>query len=140
MHEAILLDTGPLVAFLNRTDRFHEWAIAQWERIRPPLLTCEAVLAEACFLLRNLPGGSQAVIELLDRRVIQIAFELQEEAGSVAKLMGRYADVPMSLADACLVRIAEQHGKSHLLTLDRDFQVYRKHRRHIIPTIMPQKT
>jgi len=139
MHEVILLDTGPLVAFLNRTDRFHEWAIAQWERMRPPMLTCEAVLAEACFLLRNLPGGSQAVIELLDRGVIHIAFELQEEAGSVAKLMGRYADVPMSLADACLVRMAERHSKSRLLTLDRDFQVYRKHRRHVIPTTMPQR-
>jgi len=137
MHEATLLDTGPLVAFLNRTDRFHEWATAQWERLHPPLLTCEAVLAEACFLVRHLPGGSQAVLELLDRGVIHIAFELQEEAGSVGALLRRYAEVPMSLADACLVRMAERHTKSRVLTLDRDFRIYRKHRRHVIPITSP---
>lgn len=137
MREATLLDTGPLVAFLNRADRFHEWALAQWARLYPPLLTCEAVLAEACFLLRHLPGGSQAVVELLDREVLLSPFVLQEEAAAVAKLIGRYAKVPMSLADACLVRMAERHSKSRVLTLDRDFQIYRKHRRHVIPTIMP---
>lgn len=138
MREVVLLDTGPLVAFLNRTDRFHEWALAQWEQLRPPILTCEAVLAEACFLLRRFPGGSQAVIELLNRDVLRSPFELEEEADAVAKLLGRYAKVPMSLADACLVRMAELHGKSRVLTLDRDFTIYRKHRRHVIPTIMPE--
>ena len=139
MKEVVLLDTGPLVAFLNRADRFHEWAKAQWERIRPPMLTCEAVLAEACFLVRKLPGGSQAVIELLNRGVIQIPFKVEEEAVSVGKLLGRYADVPMSLADACLVRMAERHANSHVLTLDWDFRIYRKHRRHMIPITTPHK-
>jgi len=137
MRETILLDTGPLVAFLNRTDRFHEWALAEWERLRPPFLTCEAVLAEACFLVRHLPGGSQAVVELLNREVLHSSFVLQEEAEAVAKLLGRYAEVPMSLADACLIRMAERHSRSQVLTLDRDFRIYRKHRRHVIPTIMP---
>jgi predicted nucleic acid-binding protein len=137
MEAVVLLDTGPLVAFLNRTDRFHDWAKAQWERIRPPMLICEAVLAEACYLLRNLPGGSQAVIELVNRAVIQIAFTLQEEAIPVGKLLGRYADVPMSLADACLVRMAEQHSKSEVLTSDQDFRIYRKYGRHIIPVTTP---
>jgi len=139
MKEVVLLDTGPLVAFLNRADRFHEWAKAQWERIRPPMLTCEAVLAEACFLIRKLPGGSQAIIELLNRGVIQIPFKLEEEAVSVGKLLGRYADVPMSLADACLVRMAERHANSYVLTLDWDFRIYRMHRRHIIPITTPHK-
>lgn len=137
MREAILLDTGPLVAFLNRADRFHEWALAQWDRLTPPLLTCDAVLAEACFLLRRLPGGSQAVVELLRRDVLHSSFVLQDEADAVTKLIGHYADVPMSLADACLVRMAERHNKSRVLTLDRDFLIYRKHRRHVIPAIMP---
>ena len=136
--EVVLLDTGPLVAFLNRTDRHHEWTIAQWERLHPPLLTCEAVIAEACFLLRAHPGGGQAVLQLLDREVLQIAFDLEAEAESVATFLGRYGNVPMSLADACLVRMAERHTKSRILTLDGDFRIYRKHRRQVIPTTMPQ--
>ena len=139
MRETFLLDTGPLVAFLNRTDRHHEWAKAQWERVRPPFLTCEAVLAEACHLLRNHPGGSQAVLALVDRGVVQIGFTLEDEAESVATLLGRYGNIPMSLADACLVRMAERHGKSRVLTLDGDFRIYRKHRRQVIPTVMPPR-
>jgi predicted nucleic acid-binding protein len=103
------------------------------------MLTCEAVLAEACFIVRNFPGGSQAVIELLNRDVIKIAFDLDQEAGLVAKLLGRYANIPMSLADACLVRMAETHTKSEVFTLDRDFRIYRKHGRHVIPIITPLK-
>ena len=137
MKEVVLLDTGPLVAFLNRADRFHEWAKAQWERIRPPMLTCEAVLAEACFLVRKLPGGSQAVIELLNRGVIQIPFKVEEEAVSVGKLLGRYADVPMSLADACLVRMAETLPDPVILTTDSDFRIYRRHSRQMVPSVMP---
>ncbi|MDF0642690.1 MAG: PIN domain-containing protein [Nitrospira sp.] len=139
MREVLLLDTGPLVAFLNRTDRHHEWATDQFDRLRPPLLTCEAVLAEACYLLRHHPGGSQAVVHLLDRGVLQVGFDLEDDVESVVKLMGRYETVPMSLADACLVRMAEGHAKSRLLTLDGDFRIYRKHRRQMIPTIMPQR-
>jgi predicted nucleic acid-binding protein len=139
VREVFLLDTGPLVAFLNRTDRHHEWAKAQWERIRPPFLTCEAVLAEACYLLQNHPGGGRAVLALLDRGVIQISFALEDDAESVANLLGRYGNIPMSLADACLVRMAERHSKSRVLTLDGDFRIYRKHRRQVIPTVMPQK-
>ncbi len=138
MREIVLLDTGPLVAILNRTDQHHEWAKAQWEHARPPLFTCEPVLAEACFLLRTHPGGAQAILQLLDRGILQIALDLTSEAESVASLLGRYGNVPMSLADACLVRMAERHSKSRVLTLDSDFRIYRKHRRQVIPTIMPK--
>jgi predicted nucleic acid-binding protein len=138
MRDVVLLDTGPLVAFLNRTDRHHEWAKTQWERVRPPFFTCEAVLAEACCLLRAYPGGGQAVFALVDRGVIQVGLDLEDEAESVAALLGRYGNVPISLADACLVRMAERQGRSRVLTLDRDFRIYRKHRRQVIPTIMPQ--
>ena len=137
MDTSVIVDTGPLVALLNRTDRFHNWTKQHWERIRPPLLTCEAVLAEACFLLRHLPGGDQAVLELVNREVIQPIFDLEEEVQPLIKLIQRYADVPMSLADACLVRMAEQRSQSKVFTLDQDFRIYRKHSRHVIPVLIP---
>ena len=137
MDTSVIVDTGPLVALLNRTDRFHNWTKQHWERIRPPLLTCEAVLAEACFLLRHLPGGDQAVLELVNRGVIQPIFDLEEEVQPLLKLIQRYANVPMSLADACLVRMAEQRSQSKVFTLDQDFRIYRKHSRHVIPVLIP---
>lgn len=137
MDKSIIVDTGPLVAFLNRSDRYHNWTKQQWEQVRPPLLTCEAVLAETCFLMRHLPGGSQAVLELVNRGVIQSTFNLEQEVQPLMKLIKRYADVPMSLADACLVRMAEQHAQSKVFTLDQDFRIYRKHGRQVIPLLMP---
>ena len=133
-----LLDTGPLVAFLNGRDHYHEWALGQWGRLRPPLLTCEAVLSEACFLLRSHIRGAGSVIELLKRRLIVPSFRLDDEAATVAKLLLRYDNVPISLADACLVRMTELHAESVVLTLDRHFTVYRRHGRQVIPTLMPR--
>lgn len=137
MLKAVIVDSGPLVAFFNRNDRFHQWAKEKWEGIAPPLLTCEAVLAETCFLLRHLPGGSRAVLELVNRGVIQTPFQLEDEVQSIMSLMSRYSDVPMSLADACLVRMAEQHAQSRVLTLDGDFLIYRKNNRRVIPVLFP---
>ncbi|MDH4154944.1 MAG: PIN domain-containing protein [Nitrospira sp.] len=133
----VLLDTGPLVAFLNRRDRYHQWAVAQWASLKPPFLTCEAVLAESCYLLRRSVGGSQAVMQLLIRGVVTVPFHLDEEMPAVAKLLFRYASVPMSLADACLVSMAERYPSGIVMTLDDDFRVYRKHGRQAIPTRMP---
>jgi predicted nucleic acid-binding protein len=137
MRARALLDTGPLVAFLDRRDRYHRWAMEQWDRIDPPLVTCEAVLSEACFLLRDLPGGAPAVLDLLVRGVLRVGFTVQGEAAAIRRLMGRYATVPMSLADACLVRMVEQHPGSRVLTLDHDFRLYRSHGRRVIPVMMP---
>lgn len=133
----ILLDTGPLVAFLNRRDRHHQWAVAQWAAVKPPFFTCEAVLAESCFLLRRSAGGSQAVMQLLIRGIVAVPFYLEEAMPAVAKLLFRYASVPMSLADACLVSMAERYSAGTVMTLDHDFRVYRKHGRQTIPTRMP---
>ena len=133
----VLLDTGPLVAFLDRRDRYHTWARAQWAEIVPPLLTCEAVVTEACFLVRDLRGGSTSVVDLVTRGVVGIGYDLQVDAAPTAKLLARYASVPMSLADACLVRMAERQPGSRVLTLDRDFRVYRMQGRRVIPTAMP---
>lgn len=140
MNRRVLLDTGPLVAFLNRCDAFHQWAKLQWAHTAPPLLTCEAVLSEACFLLRAAPGGSEAVLELLRRRVIEVAFHLEDHMETVARLLRKYAGIPMSLADACLVRMAEISAESRLLTLDRDFRIYRKSGRLAVPVIMPDES
>jgi predicted nucleic acid-binding protein len=99
MNRRILLDTGPLVALLNRRDRYHEWAKLQWSQAAPPLLCCEPVLSEACFLLRTAPGGSDAVMELLRRRVVEVAFHVEDQLEFLARLMRKYATVPMSLAE-----------------------------------------
>jgi predicted nucleic acid-binding protein len=133
----VLVDTGPLVALLDRRDRYHEWATHQLAGRKPPLLTCEAVLAEASHLLRNVYGGGPALLELVRRRVLTTPFRLDEEVARVAKLISRYANVPMSLADACLVRLAEQDEESAVMTLDSDFRVYRRNGRQVIPIIMP---
>jgi len=140
MNRRILLDTGPLVAFLNRRDEYHQWAKLQWGQAAPPLLTCEPVLSEACFLLRAVPGGSGAVMELLRRRVVELAFHLGDHVEAVARLIRKYASIPMSLADGCLVRMAELSGESAILTLDRDFRLYRKSGRHVVPVIMPEES
>lgn len=137
MTRTVLLDAGPLVALFNRRDRFHRWATEQWADLEPPLLTCEPVLTEACFLLRGLPGGPPAVLELLVRGVVKVVYGVAAEAEMLGKLMTRYADVPMSLADACLVRMVEQQPGAAVLTLDRDFRVYRVHGRRVISVIMP---
>ena len=139
MRAGVLLDTGPLVASINRRDRFHEWAKSQWAEIEPPLLTCEAVLAESCFLLQHLSGGSRTVAELVNRKIVEIPFRVEPHAKSLARLLDKYSNVPMSLADACLVRMSELYENIAVLTLDSDFQLYRRHGRQTIPTLMPPK-
>jgi len=140
VRRTIILDTGPLVALLNVRDSYHNWTKEQFTEIEPPLLSCEAVISEACFLLRASSGGSRTVLDLLNRGVIEIPFRLSEETDPVMRLLTRYLSVPMALADACLVRMAEQHAKGTVLTLDSDFRIYRKQGRWVIPTIMPAVT
>lgn len=105
--------------------------------LRAPLLTCEAVLAEAAFLVRRLDPGGHALMALLDRNAVRVAFRLDEQHPSVARLMSKYADVPMSLADACLVRMTELHPRAVVLTFDQDFRVYRRHDRQVVRMLAP---
>ena len=137
MTEAVLVDTGPIVAFLNGRDRYHDWSKEAFAGIDAPVLSCEAVLSEACFLLRSSRGGGEAVLKLVDRGLVRLPFRLEAESGPVRRLLSRYSNVPMSLADACLVRMSEQVSDSVLLTLDSDFGVYRRNGRHVIRTRMP---
>ena len=137
MIRAVALDSGPLVALLDRRDRYHRWATEHWADVDLPFLTCESVLSEACFLLRHVPRAAAPVLELVNRGAVKIAHSVEADVEAVARLMSRYADVPMSLADACLVRIVERHPSITVLTLDRDFRVYRAQGRRVIPTVMP---
>ncbi|MEW6666672.1 MAG: PIN domain-containing protein [Thermodesulfobacteriota bacterium] len=137
MRRQVILDTGPLVAFLNRQDTYHNWSVAQWSEILPPMLTCEAVLSEACFLLRWQDKGREHIFELLRRKTIHIPFRMNENIAPLGDLMKKYDSIPMSLADACLVRMAELFDESSILTLDDDFTVYRKNKRQAIPLLAP---
>jgi predicted nucleic acid-binding protein len=134
---AVLLDTGPLVAYLDRRDSHHAWAFDRFSEVTAPMLTCESVISEACFLTRHLPRGNQSVLALLQRGAVKVQFSLQEQLHAVANLVDRYRNVPMSLADACLVRMSEVISDCMVFTLDTDFRVYRRHRRKAIPLLMP---
>jgi len=133
----VLLDTGPLVAFLDARERNHPWASEVFASLEPPLYTCESVISEALFLLRAHERGPNAVLEMVDRGLIDIGFSLALEVEPIRKLMKKYAAVPMSLADACLVRMSELEPDSAVLTLDSDFHLYRRNRRNVIPVIEP---
>lgn len=134
-----LLDTGPLVAFFDRGDSFHRWAVEQWADAPVPLLTCGSVLAEAAYLLAEharLPA--ERVLALVERGVVASPFRIDEHAGPVARLLEKYRDQGMQLADACLVRMSEQHRDCRVFTVDRDdFRVYRRFGRQTIPLIVP---
>ena len=132
-----MLDTGPLVAFLDRLEEHHAWAKREFGQLHPPLLTCEAVLAEACWLVRGIPGGATAIMELVERGIVKVPFRLETDVEGVRKAMDRYSNLPMSLADACLVRMAEIHAAVEVLTLDSHFQIYRLSNRRIVPVRMP---
>jgi predicted nucleic acid-binding protein len=125
------------VARLNRRDRSQGWTIEQWEDVELPVLTCEPVLTEACFLLRRSAGGPAAILELVGRAAIKVAYNVEADVEGLAKLMTRYAEVPMSLADACLVRMIERQPHATVFALDGDFHVYRSHGRRVIPALMP---
>lgn len=135
----IVVDTGPVVALLNKRDEYHEWAVQTFDGLEPPLYTCEPVLTEAMWLVRNLPNGPAAVLDLVSRGVLQIDFRVDTELLALRTLLAKYASVPMSLADACLVRMSEVNPKSEIVTLDSDFRVYRRSGRLAIRLIAPKK-
>ena len=133
----IIVDTGVLVAFLMGSDKFHQWSVQTLNHIQYPILTCEPVLTEVCFLLQRIHLGREKVLQLVEQGYLEIPFYLSPEVESIRILMRRYDSVPMSLADACLVKMAEIYTDASVLTLDSDFRIYRKHRNQIIPLIMP---
>ena len=122
---AVLLDTGVIVALLDKSERNHGRCVEAVAELEGTLVTCEAVIAEACYLLRTVRGASEAVLENVERGIFQIPFQLSSESAAVRALVRKYRSVPMDLADACLVRLAELSGTGRILTLDDDFDVYR---------------
>jgi uncharacterized protein len=131
-----ICDTGPLIAFLNRNDRHHDWAVALMRQVPAPLITCEAVLTEAAYFLRDDRLDPGALFALLERGVLQIEFDLRAHWPRLRTLMARYER--MDLADACIVAMTEQHRKSRVLTVDRrDFSTYRRNDRQVIDFLAP---
>lgn len=135
--QQVLLDTGPLVAFLQAREKHHVWAVEQFQSLPLPFLTCEAVLVEATYLLKGLGISHEGIFQLLTSGAVTIGFDIEAEAESVSTLLTRYANVPMDLADGCLVRMSELYPNSQVLTLDSDFLIYRKARNQLIPVVMP---
>jgi predicted nucleic acid-binding protein len=135
---ATIVDTGPIVALLSDSDRWHGWAKEQFAALRAPLATCEAVLAETSYLLGSDGRAAEGLFGLLERSVLKVEFNLAAEHRALRALMRRYANVPMSLADACLVRMSELSDDASVLTLDSDFRIYRRLGRRAIPLITPR--
>lgn len=135
----VLVDTGPLVALLDRSDAWHEWAVEIFKTLRPPLLTCEAVLAEAWHLLGESGPSREALAELHASAIIRVTFDFEAEAAAIWRLLEKYADIPMDFADACMVRMTELHPRAQIWTLDRDFRVYRRNGRQAISLISPRR-
>ena len=133
----VLLDTGPWVALLSRNDTHHQWAVEQFRQLPPPMLSCEAVVAETCFLLKRSGFDPSLALQFIERGVVQLPFVLQEQISSVSSLFKRYESVPVSLADAALIRLAEINDSPLLLTTDSDFHIYRRHSRQLIPLVSP---
>jgi predicted nucleic acid-binding protein len=125
----VLLDTGVIVALLDRSEKYHHACAAAIRDLDAPLITCEAVLAESCYLLRNLPGAPEAVIENVAAGIFQVPFQLSREAPAVKQVLRKYRDRRIDLADACLICLADQFETADILTLDKDFEVYRWSRR-----------
>ncbi|MFQ5549249.1 MAG: type II toxin-antitoxin system VapC family toxin [Woeseia sp.] len=121
----VLLDTGVIVALLDRSERHHLRCVEVVSDLPGPLITCEAVIAESCYLLRRMPGAREAVIRNLANGVFQTPGRLVDRADAIEKLLKRYRNIPIDLADACLVDLADQADTGRVLTLDRDFEIYR---------------
>ena len=120
-----LLDTGVIVGLLDRSERFHQSCADTVQRLEAPLVTCEAVIAESCYLLRSLPGASEAVIENVVAGIFQLPFQLSREAVGVKQVLRKFWDRKIDLADACLICLANEFETADILTLDKDFEIYR---------------
>ena len=135
----ILLDAGPLTALLNPNDENHPWALDTLRLLPMPLVTSEPVLTEALHLLRRDGCEADELFALAEEGVITIGLRFENERAALRELMRRYRNVPMSLADATLVRLSELHRDCRVFTLDADFRIYRRHRNKTIPVLLPEE-
>jgi len=131
-----IADSGFVVAFGNRDDRFHAWAVDLAKTVTEPLLTCEAVLAEAAFQL----GSASLVLSLQQNGLLEVAFDCSRNLEQLQELAKRYADRRPDLADLCLIRMSELHPRHVVITVDEnDFRVYRRNKRESIPLLTPPR-
>jgi uncharacterized protein len=137
--ETFLTDSGPLVALLNHRDEHHEWAREQFKHFSAPLLTCEGAITEATHMLQFDGLPPWGVLELIEREIVAVRFNLESNLDRVLSLMKKYSDTPMDFVDACLVSMTEAKRDCRLITLDSDFRVYRRFERQAIPLIIPAK-
>jgi uncharacterized protein len=137
--EKTLVDTGPIVALLVAADAHNAWARRVWGALEPPLLTCEAVLSEAQLLVGRFGGNPRVVLDFVQRGVLQVGFAVQDQIIRLMELQRSYRNLPMSLADACLVCMAEQFPRCRVVTTDSHFRIYRRHGRQLIPLLMPEE-
>jgi predicted nucleic acid-binding protein len=121
----VLVDTGFIVAMLDRSEQEHRLCVRVSVQIEEPLITCEAVITESCYLLRHVDGASEAILQNIDKGVFRLPYAVSSRAAEVERLLRKYADVPMDFADGCLVDLATQIGTGRILTFDSDFAVYR---------------
>jgi predicted nucleic acid-binding protein len=133
----VLLDTGPLVGYLNREDQHHDWAVSCWSSLYDPLWTCESVLSEALCLLQSEGTNPEILYALIERGIVRLGFDVEQHRADIFRLLRKYADTPMSLADASLVRMAELTNDCQVFTSDKDFLHYRRRGRHVIPLLSP---
>jgi predicted nucleic acid-binding protein len=138
MKTVVIVDAGPLVAYFDRDSQHHDWVRGQASRLEPGWLTTEPALGEAAHLLRRARVLPDQLLDLVEQRLVQVPFRIEEEVGALRRLLRRYRAVPMSLADASLVRLSELYEDCQVLTLDKDFLIYRRFDRRPIPVLMPQ--
>ncbi len=139
MIKKTIADAGIIVSLIDKRDKFHQWTATQAENLPIPFLTCEAVISESCYLLHNIFQGEATVLTYLKKGILQIDFSLSDEVEAIQTLMRKYEDVPMSFADACLVRMSELIDNAIVFTADSDFRIYRKNGKKEIPLIIPEK-
>jgi predicted nucleic acid-binding protein len=133
----VIADTGPLVAYFDRDSKFHEWTRDRFRELTDPLHSCQPVLTEALFLLKRGGIDPDLVLALVERGELVCEFDVRSEIAPLRRLLRKYRDLPATLADVCLVRMTELQKDSVVLTLDRDFLVYRRNARQTIPLISP---
>lgn len=135
----VIVDTGPIVALLDGDEAHHEWARTKFATLRAPLITCEGVLSEASFLMQRAGADPSLPVMLVERGVLRVETTVtsEDDGLAVGRLIRRYRNVPMSFADACLVRLLERTRNASIMTLDTDFRIYRLAGRRVISLLMP---
>jgi uncharacterized protein len=135
--EHVLLDTGVIVAWLNRRDHHHQRCVEALATVRHPLVTCEAVISECCFLMQRIPAAIDEVLKNVADGTFRIPFQLSEDAADVASILRKYSDTPADFADACLVAMADQLDTGDILSLDSHFKHYRWRRNRRFNLLVP---